>query len=936
MKATAALPLVSLALTLFMAMGPVRGYEVSHPVFPDSDGHSVDQLRERTRLVMDMSAEQIAEWLPMKSPIYIVACPNCEYPGGKRDRKLSSYSHWTPEKPDQLTCRNCGMVFPNEKYPMDQVDRIEDPTGQVNKYRYWEGEDGYKYYLPARIHACRKQYLESMVEDLSKLYAATKQDQYARQAGIILARLAEVYPHYNVQRCRKSGSPVLYDIEILDPPDGIQPVPGLAREMEGHRTETHYPYWANRRGGGWNGWFYSEMPTHLVYGYDLIAESEALDDLSDESGEDVRQSIEDFFRGTANYARSYPIYLGNMDPTLIRGLAVIGRVIGEPEFIHDGLRRAKLILKWQFFPDANWKECAPSYHSQTVRGLMRCAEGPLAGYSDPEGYVNPNDDLHIEDLQVEDDLPFLQESMEALDAIRTPYGPYTCIHDTWAPSNPAESSHPVPEGTRIPTRLHWGMGHAMLGMGSGRSGIQAHLHFSGGYGHTHADTLNLILFGQNRELACDIGYTHTILRPYANKSLAHNLVLVDRLDQRTSSTNPPADGHLVSWGGSEDVVRYCEASGIGAYPEKCSEYRRALAVVKLPGMGAYVVDVFRVAGGSTHDWVLHGSANEDQTLQTSLQTKEYADDLLPEGVEFVRWKTEYGHNMIDGHNNSYGLFREVTSAKADDDFAADFLCHDGAGMRTYVLGIAGMTALFGRLPSVRRARHSSSHAYDHWMPAMLLRRTGPDLTSTFAAVHEPFHQEPLISEVSRLDLVDVSDGCVGIVCRGQGFVDYHLLGAAPDSVMTAQDPALAATGRYAFVRRVSGEITRIAVIDGTGASFEGRSVQLPASPAGTVRAVRSMEAGDSEDALVVSPAIEARDLTSADRIIVQFGNGMTYGLAVQSIRDEGETSVVVLKHRPGFRLSGDEKAAIMTHHPHLTIDGRSTWRLPNTLCVSNE
>ncbi|MFO7945639.1 MAG: heparinase II/III family protein, partial [Armatimonadota bacterium] len=758
------------AVLLFSLCVTVWGYEVSHPVFPASVSDSDEQrLRTETGFVMDMSEDEIAAWLPAKSPFYIIACPNCEYPGGRRDRK--TYWRWSPQEPDRLECANCGMVFPNEQYPTDQVDRIEDPTGQINEYRYYEGPDGYKYYLPGRIHAFKKAYLERMAEKLADLYAGSGEEQYARQAAMILHRLAQVYPHYNAQRCRKSGSPVLYDIPSLNPPDGVQPVPGLAREMQGHRTETHYPYWSNRRGGGWNGWFYSEMPVNLAYAYDRIAASEALDSLADQTGDDVRQNIEQFLRATANFARSYPIYLGNMDPSLIRGLSVIGRVIGEPEFVHDAVRRVKLILKWQFFPDGNWKECAPSYHSQTVKGLMGCATGPLAGYSDPEGYVNPEDGLHIENLQAERDLPFLAESLQALENTRMPHGPYTCIHDTWAPRNLSAGSHPVPDEP-IPTHLHWGMGHAMLGMGRGQNGVQAHLHFSGGYGHTHADTLNLILFGQGRELACDIGYTHTILRPYANSSLAHNLVLVDEQDQRTSGTNPPADGHLASWAEAGDTVRYCEASGAGAYPEKCSEYRRALAVVKLPDGGAYVVDVFRVTGGSKHDWVLHGSADEEQTLQTDLSLQEHGENLLPEGVEFHRWPSEYGRNIIDGRNNSYGLFREVQSARADDDFTADFVCEDGAGMRTSIPGMVDTTAFFGRLPSIRRANRSSARVYDFWMPAILLRREGADLQSVFAAVHEPFDGAPLISEVSRLELAEAAPGTVAIVCRSEDFVDY--------------------------------------------------------------------------------------------------------------------------------------------------------------------
>ncbi|MFP4250971.1 MAG: hypothetical protein ACLFU7_15020, partial [Armatimonadota bacterium] len=470
------------ALILMIVIGLVYGapdasarFPVQHPVFPANvDDNDVPALKEQTAMVMEFTPEEIDDWIVAKSSFQMIACPNCEYPGGRRDRK--NYWRWTPDAPEQITCANCGMVHPNEQYPMSEVDEIVDPTGQVQQFPYYPGEDGYKYYIAGKIDNARKRHMESMVPRLANLYAATGEDEYALQAAAILDRLAEVYPHYNVQICRRAGSPLLIeDIEILEPDEnGLVEVPPVDSGRAGGNDGAHYPYWSNRRGDGWNGWFYSEMPVGLAYAWDRIAGC-------GEIGEDVRVNVEDYLRATANYARSYPPYLGNMDPSLIRGFAVIGRVIGEPEYVHDALRRVELSLENRFFPDGNWREAAPSYHSQTAKGLRSAAAGTLTGYSDPPGYVGMESGVHLEDLNPMLELPMLQETLDTLDALITPTGEYACIHDTWSRTTRG-SAHPGPRDRPMPSHLHWGMGHAMLGTGTEADGLQAHLHFSGGYG----------------------------------------------------------------------------------------------------------------------------------------------------------------------------------------------------------------------------------------------------------------------------------------------------------------------------------------------------------------------------------------------------------------------------------------------------------------------
>jgi hypothetical protein len=911
--------------TLLVTSLPARGYQPQHPVFPARlSADRVSSLERDVAAVMQFSPQKIDEFIVARTSHYNIACPNCD--AGNRQRVGWQ---WSVDDPDHITCGYCGMVFPNDKYPLDKVTTVTDATGIVHDYAYYEGKEGYKHYIRMHVDYRKKAYMESSVVQIARLYAATGEEQYARQAALILNRLADVYPHYNVHGITDFATcaPVVYDLKRLPAPaDGLQPVPGLAKDLRGY--ETPYPYCSTLRGDGIDNWFYDEMCPQLAYAYDLVANSEEFDKLSAALGKDVRQNIKDFFRATANYARTFPIYLGNMDPTLITGLAVIGRVIGEPEFVHDALRRVKLILGWQFYPDGIWREASPAYHSQTVNGLRRCVEGPLKGYSDPEGYTNPQDATHITDLAAAMDVPMLQESIDALDRMRMPNGHQITVHDAWAQVTQGSSVSQVRDEP-IETHLMWAMGQAIMGLGRGETGVQVDLHFSGAYGHEHADNLDLMLFGGGLEMLPDIGYTHTILRPLANSGLAHNLVVVDEADQRGT------DGYLEAWGVSGDLLRFCEARAESAYPQ-VSQYRRALAAIALPEPGAYVVDIFRVKGGSKHDWLVHGSADYDQQLDCSLALEKLDGNLLPPEFEGpLPWVGASGQGfrtVIDGVHVLYGLLGDLRRAPGDVTWSATFRYTEPGmpALHTTVLAQPETTVYAATLPSIRRARESNTDVLNYRMPTLLARREGRELQSIFAAVHEPYKGDPQITSVEPLELREGAAGAIGVVCRGDGFCDYHLFGLDATSQMQATGLPIKATARYAFVRTHQGQVARMLIVDGTELAFGDTTLSAPPAPAGRVLAVRRVEAGNDEDALIVDTPIAPREGKPHERVIVEFGDGSTFGLAVREIREStGAQSVIVLEHRPGFDLSADGENATQTHHPHHNMPGQPGFRLTN-------
>jgi hypothetical protein len=72
-------------------------------------------------------------------------------------------------------------------------------------------------------------------------------------------------------------------------------------------------------------------------------------------------------------------------------------------------------------------------------------------------------------------------------------------------------------------------------------------------------------------------------------------------------------------------------------------------------------------------------------------------------------------------------------------------------------------------------------------------------------------------------------------------------------------------------------------------------------------------------------------------VIVEFGDGSTFGLAVREIRQYARaSSVIALAHRPGFELSADGETATQTHHPHHVMPGRPRFRLANVASWEHE
>ena len=834
------------------------------PVSPtrtrSADPISTERLLDDLRPVLDLSESDLVGLIPERSGLYFVGCPNCD--GGAQEGQIS----WSIEHPHEVFCTYCGLRYPNEKYPDNQILRVENPRGQVQEYPYWEDDTGYRTFFSAKGWFLARAYFARAALDLARLYSATGDPAHARRSALILDRFAQVYPGY----CVHYDFPFRQKIIFSGNDDFPYPVPDF-------------------RAAKWSWWAYMDIPEDLLRAYDLIAGSGILDEAS-------QQCIQsDLFRASVAFVRSYPPALSNMDPTLLRGLIVAGRVLGEPEYIHDAVGRIDLLVQRQFLADGVWREGALSYHNQTVNGLEQLID-LLSGYGDPEGYVDPGDGEHFEDLDLAARFPILEKARQIPDLLRYPNGRTVAFHDTWAKERRAPTD--TSRAMLLPA-----LGHARLGRGSGPDQIQAHLHFSGGYGHQHADLLSMTLFARGQERLSDIGYTHTRYRCWTLSTLSHNTVTVDGQDQYPGSEAQPSDGNLLLFVPGDEVFQAVEASGERGYPGVTRVYRRLLLLIGVSPTEAYIVDVFQVQGGHRHEYVLVGDADHDGALDHELDSEPYGQMLLPAGVPVQLPTGESVRGDAGGHNLGYAFLRQVRQAHPAGPWAMTFRSEarpEGV-VRVFGASAPGDTLYTATAPSVRRAGKDDGLLDQHVMPALLHRREGEDLTSTFATVLEAGGEHSSLRSVERLPLA--SGQGVAFRITGEEYVDHVL--CASDGEASLQTGDLVLRGRLGFVRERHNHVERMTLVGGEllqkgSARLEGRGVIC-----GSIHGVLRRAAGDPVDGFVVDADLTPGDQLAGLFAVVHDGAGYTHGAQVVRVEKSESQIILVIADDPGFEMDAD-------------------------------
>jgi len=481
------------------------------------------------------------------------------------------------------------------------------------------------------------------------------------------------------------------------------------------------------------------------------------------------------------------------------------------------------------------------------------------------------------------------------------------------------------------------MRHARLARGEDGAAMQAHLHFSGGHGHQHADNLGLILWAKGRELLTDIGYTHTAWRTWSTRTPAHNTVTINQASQSTRGIG----GNVTLYAPISDDLQVVEAQSLVAYPEVATEYRRRIAVIGVSATDAYVLDIFRVAGGTRHDWTLHGCADHPQSVTLSVPTEPVAGNYIGPDAEFEYPQSESMPGKFPpGIDPAYAFPKDVEAAQTEEAWAATFEFAEGPAphLKVDVLGQPGVQVCRMMSPSIRNAKENDADLPKHFMPGVMARRASEaePLSSTFVAVHQPYGDRPFIRSVSSLLPAPDAAGPVGLRVEHEGGIDYIVCSPASGGQMvslTVDGRSFECTGRFGLVRLVEGVPVKACLIGGTRLSYAGIALEAPSAGFSAPIAEVLRDDGANSYAFAVEGNVPAVDGLAGAWAVVTHGDGTTNSYQIAGAAEENGRAILTLTDDPGFALDAEGNTKWLYYHPEPTISGRPSISIETVACI---
>jgi hypothetical protein len=416
-------------------------------------------------------------------------------------------------------------------------------------------------------------------------------------------------------------------------------------------------------------------------------------------------------------------------------------------------------------------------------------------------------------------------------------------------------------------------------------------------------------------------------------------VVVDRAAQNGTSTK----GRLLAWADDGRGRSFVQVEDAGAYGLPVSRYRRSLLLDATDADAPYVVDVFEVRGGRTHDYALHGPTVFDSTATTDLT-------LAPQAGERPLLTADEAA-AYDPAKHQYGQFTAVRAGATRSVFSVDFRLTDpypipayaanpryptpksfhyaidpaayadrGAiGVRTWFVespaGAAevgagsGGRVFLGQTPSLLRSGLTGGPLTEKlFRPSLLVRHVGREgLESVFVAVHEPYYRESKIKSVRRLPTAESDRSAVALEIERSDRVDTVLLTLDGDGASTQSPGTASLRGRLGVVLRSPGRPPAGWLVGGTRLTEGDFTLTAERSAyEGTIHDVASRWTGASENFFTTATPLPEGTTLRGRVLIVHHGGDSPQaadeGYAIDRVERRGEKTVVHLADDPGLRI----------------------------------
>ena len=388
---------------------------------------------------------------------------------------------------------------------------------------------------------------------------------------------------------------------------------------------------------------------------------------------------------------------------------------------------------------------------------------------------------------------------------------------------------------------------AFLTSGKGENKRTVWLNYGNGGNHCHADGMNIGLFAFGLDLLPGFGYPpvqfggwHSDRAIWYRKTASHNTIVADSEDQiphigedipedRKLGLNPAKklrQGKTTLWGDGK-IVKVIRAKGDTLYQGKTmKQYERTVALIDLSEEQFYVVDIFRVVGGKEHVKYFHG----------------YFGEIATEGLNLQPIKLNLGERVLieDIAGDSHPAPGWKAIWKIDNYYG---YLPDGKNVYLqYTDFTPDVTAAKGKA-WVAFGFDNSKEAF---LPSLVIKRTGEnELSSTFVGILEAFEKSSAIRKIRRLK---ITDGNGDVYNQMNVALEIELIDgkkqlivamdaenvncAAPSFQETRHavvpDWGLETDAEFAlFTRNKSGEIEYFSLANGSRASVANLKFHLP-------------------------------------------------------------------------------------------------------------
>lgn len=926
---------------------------MQHPFFPATEKEKVKAVRA-DQLLEEYNEDRWLEFVPKQSPRGVCPSPVPGY-------EYSMAWEWDPHSPNQIRCAASGVVFPNDKYPPVFLS-VKVLSGKTVEVPYWQ-TNNFKQtkagitLVQGQINCSKRNFLVETLPLLATRYEATGDERFARRVVLTFDAWATYVPDYFITR-------------------------GWNQLMPLSPEEAEEAGWVVERASTHNG-FAHELNAELIAAYDRVRSSEAFACLSEERGYDVRAHIEkNFFGNILDYLiERIPmkaLTATNLSTPYVCA-AQTAIMLNRPDVVQWLDRYLSVMIPRNFMRDGMYPESFLYHKQYAVANFEVCRQ--IRRYF--EVYPPAAEGMKIIEARMEKRLAFLQKAIDAVDRVSFPDGDMAPFSDTSMlimvrflallklydsevpPSCDTTEGGPGPRSI-TESQLLPSYGHLTLGDGKDHQQVQMNFTFYDNANHCHQDTLSYTLYGFGRELIGDIRYSKIPGRGFGICSMGHNTVVINQKTQYAGTRQEYGNaGHLFTGGtltlfepGLKGIAA-AEVNGERSYPEVAERYQRMLLLNTIDPEHPYVVDLFKVKGGQTHDYFLHGSTKFEQTAGISIDLepirKEYPLLGESETWEEPRHETETP--------NWYGMFREMSTGRSPGNWDMTLAdAETGRGhTRLFMADDGDVQVYLGKSPAPYRDKPPKTF-YDHWRPSLMVRHqdlAAESLESVFAGVVEPLNSESVIRSVEKLPVMEEDSDFLALrVLFVNGREDVYLINwknytpeepqDEPGTVRTA-DGAFALEGKVGIYTRSGSEIRSYLI---SGRSFEAPQKSIHREKgfySGAITGVCRKEEGAPIDAFITDAVLPEDGLLNGRWLAFLYGSldilpdaqghyplgikeqkGLSQMYWIRSVERVEDKTYIHLEEDPMLSVEGGCIRELM--RPHRKFEGLGSFKIDVSSC----